>query len=92
MLKFLKKLFGETVYMKSFDESDKNDFAEQWKKYGELNKRLVDGIIYSATIELVKSERDKEIIERVSKMQNEILEGFYIERLNKIKNKMIETD
>jgi len=74
--------------VRTFSQEEMNAYAEQWKKYGVLNKRLVNTVIYDATISLCESKRDKEIIEKVAKMQNSILEKFFNDRNNKSIDKL----
>jgi len=71
------------MLMKEFSEADLNDFASLWKSKGKLLKRLEDAVIYQATVEHVESKREKELVKMVARMQNELLEGFFLQRSDK---------
>lgn len=66
--------------MKAFTESDMTDFATMWKSKGDLLRRLEDVVLYDATIELVESKREKELVKLVVKMQNDLMEAFFAVR------------
>ena len=65
------------TYVKAFTQQEMEEYAALWKAHGRILKRLQDAVVYKATVDLVESKREKEIVEAVAVMQNEILEGFY---------------
>lgn len=73
------------TYIKAFTDLEMDEFAHMWKKYGRLLNRLSDAIIYKATVDLVESKREKEVVEQVAVMQNDMLQGFYDQRVAKTK-------
>ena len=71
--------------VQNLTDLEKSELAEMWKKYGKILRILENGILYTGIIEYVQSERDKEVIKALVSMQNDVLEGFYEERLGSLK-------
>jgi len=73
----LKWFRNKVVYIKAFNDTETRKFAEQWKKYGAMNKQLSKWVTVTALERYCESERDKKLIKKVAKMQNEMLHSFY---------------
>lgn len=69
--------------IRSFSSEDVSTFASIWKANGVLLDRLQAAVIYKAIYEIVESKRDREVIEKVAVMQNEMLEEFFKQRSKK---------
>jgi len=76
---------GNTNYVRAFTDQEMSEFANIWKANGQMLKKLQDAVVYKATIDLVESKREKEIVEKVALMQNSLLEGFFDIRSAKTK-------
>ena len=69
--------------VEALTELEMSELADMWKRYGRVLKKLENGLIYTAIVDYVESKRDKDVIEKSIKMQNDVIEGFYNVRKEK---------
>lgn len=77
---WLSKKFKRVEYIQVLSKLEREELATQWKRYGKLNRKLEKYVLVTALTRHVECKRDKEIIEKVVKMQNDLMEGFYNQR------------